>query len=108
PVEQKAQLLIDASKEAMKVANVKFVNGALFFVKEDRNYANTDGSFIQQTIVRSWAPLTFTAVSPDFSDFQSRGNVVPPAGRGWEFIQQADIIGNARKWAEEAAEKLKA
>jgi TldD protein len=29
-------------------------------------------------------------------------------GRGYEFIQAQDIVGNARKWGEEAAEKLKA
>ncbi|MEP6495491.1 MAG: TldD/PmbA family protein [bacterium] len=108
PIEQKAQLLIDANTEAMKVANVKFVNSFLFFVKEDRNYANSDGSLITQTVVRSWVPFTATAVSADFSDFQSRGNVVQPAGRGWEYILAADLVGNAKKWGEEAAEKLKA
>jgi TldD protein len=108
PVEQKAQLLIDANTEAMKVANVKFVNSFLFFIREDRNYANTDGSVITQTVIRSWVPFTATAVSPDFSDFQSRSNTVQPAGRGWEFILAADLVGNARKWGEEAAEKLKA
>jgi TldD protein len=108
PVEQKAQLLIDANTEAMKVADVKFVNSTLFFVREDRNYANTDGSFIQQTVIRSWVPFSATAVSSDFTDFQSRGNVVQPAGRGWEYILAADLVGNARKWGEEAAEKLKA
>ncbi|HTI65880.1 MAG TPA: DNA gyrase modulator, partial [Gemmatimonadaceae bacterium] len=81
PVEQKAQLLIDANTEAMKVSNVKFVNSFLFFIREDRNYANTDGSFITQTVIRSWVPFTATAVSPDYSDFQSRGNTVQPAGR---------------------------
>jgi len=108
PVEQKAQLLIDANTEAMKATNVKFVNSFLFFIKEDRNYANTDGSFITQTVIRSWVPFTATAVSPDFSDFQSRSNTVQPAGRGWEFILAADLVGNGRKWGEEAAEKLKA
>ncbi len=108
PVEQKAQLLIDANTEAMKVTNVKFVNSFLFFVREDRNYANTDGSFITQTVIRSWVPFTATAVSPDFSDFQSRANTVQPMGRGWEFIVAADLVNNARKWGEEAAEKLKA
>jgi TldD protein len=108
PVEQKAQLLIDANSEALKVANVKFVNSFLFFIKEDRNYANTDGSFITQTVIRSWVPFTATAVSADFTDFQSRSNTVQPAQRGWEFILAADLVGNARKWGEEAAEKLKA
>jgi TldD protein len=108
PIEQKAQLLIDANTEALKVANVKFVNSTLIFNKEDRNYANTDGSFITQTVIRSWAPFTATAVSPDASDFQFRANTLQPAGRGWEYITAADLIGNARKWGEEAAEKLKA
>src|SRR5512146_3403127 len=108
PVEQKAQLLIDANTEALKVANVKFVNSFLFFIREDRNYANTDGSFITQTVIRSWVPFTATAVSPDYSDFQSRGNTVQPAGRGWEFILAAGLVGNARQWGDEAAEKLKA
>ena len=108
PVEQKAQLLIDANTESMKVPNVRFVNSFLFFIREDRNYANTDGSMITQTVVRSWVPFTATAVSSDNSDFQSRSNTVQPAGRGWEFIVAADLVGNARKWGEEAAEKLKA
>jgi TldD protein len=108
PVEQKAQLLIDANTEAMKVENVKFVNSFLFFIREDRNYANTDGSVITQTVIRSWAPFTATAVSKDFTDFQSRSNTVQPAGRGWEFIVAANLVGNARQWGEEAAQKLTA
>ena len=108
PVEQKADLLIKANAEAMKVPGVKFVNSSMFFVKEELNYANTDGSVIQQTVIRSWLPFAATAVSPDFTDFQVRTNVIQPAGRGYEFIQAQNLVGNARKWGEEAAEKLKA
>jgi TldD protein len=108
PIEQKADMLIKANAEAMKVPGVKFVNSSMFFVKEDRNYANTDGSVIQQTVVRSWLPFAATAVSSDFTDFQVRTNVVQPMGRGYEFIQAQNLVGNARKWGEEAAEKLKA
>ena len=86
PIEQKAQLLIDANTEAMKVANVKFVNSNMFFMKEDRNYANTDGSFITQTVIRSWVPFTATAVAPDFSDFQIARQRHAAGGRGWEYI----------------------
>ena len=108
PVEQKADLLIRSNAEGMKAANVKYVFSALFFRKQERNYANTDGSVIAQTIVQSALQQQFTAVSPDFSDFQNRGNTLPPVGRGWEWVQQQDIVGNARKWGEEASEKLKA
>jgi len=108
PVEEKAELLIKANAEGMKAANVKYVFSGLFLRKMERNYANTDGSIIAQTIVQSAVQQQFTAVSPDFSDFQNRGNTLPPTARGWEWILQQDLINNSRKWGEEASEKLKA
>jgi TldD protein len=106
PIEQRADLLLKANAEALKVKGVKFVNSGLLFVKEDRNFASTEGSVISQTIVRVAAPFTITAVAPDNSDFQTRGNVVAPAGRGWEYILEQDLVGNAGKWAEQAVQKL--
>ena len=108
PIEQKADLLIRANAEAMKVPGVRFVNSSMFFVKEEKNYANTDGTFTTQTVIRSWLPFAATAVKPDFSDFQSRTNVIPPMARGYEFLVAAKPVENARQWGEEAAEKLKA
>jgi TldD protein len=108
PLEEKADLLLSANAAAMTVDGVRFVNSGLFFVKEDRNYANTDGSDISQVVIRSWPVLNITAVAPDFSDFQSRGNVVSPMARGWEYVRDADLVGNAPGWAEEAVAKLSA
>ena len=108
PIEQKAELLLAANAAAMKAANVRFVFSGLFFRKNERNYADTNGSVITQTIIQSWAPMQITAVAPDQSDFQNRGNVSQPMGRGWEFILAEDLPGNAQKWGEEASEKLKA
>jgi len=108
PVEQRADLLLKANAEALKVKGVRFVNSGLLFVKEDRNFASTEGSVIAQTIVRVAVPFAITAVSADFSDFQTRTNVVAPAGRGWEYVLEQDLVGNAGKWAEEAAQKLSA
>jgi TldD protein len=107
-VEEKADLLLRANAEALKVPNVKFVFSALFFVKDERSFASTDGSVIDQTFVRSWPLMQITAVAPDMSDFQNRGNVAAPMGRGWEYVLERDLVGNAGKWAEEAAQKLKA
>jgi TldD protein len=106
PIEQRADLLLKANAEALKVKGVKFVNSGLLFVKEDRNFASTEGSVISQTIVRVAVPFTITAVAPDNSDFQTRSNVVAPAGRGWEYVLEQDLVGNAGKWAEQAVQKL--
>ena len=109
PLEQKVDLLLKANAEAMKVPKVKFVNSVLFFVKQDRQFASTEGSVIDQTIVRSWPLFTATAVADDFSDFQNRQGVeAAPMGRGYEYVLSCDLVGNARKWAEQAAEKLTA
>lgn len=108
PVEEKADLLIRANTEAMKTNRVRFVSSVMYFVKEQRHFASTDGSVTHQTIVRSWVPMQITAVSDDQSDFQNRSNTVQPMGRGYEYVLEADIVNNARKWGSEAAEKLTA
>jgi TldD protein len=108
PIEQKVDLLLRANAEALKVPNVKYVFSVMYFVKEDRHFASTEGSLIDQTLIRSWVPMQITAVAPDFSDFQNRSSVVQPAGRGYEYVLAQDLVGNAPKWAEEAAQKLKA
>ena len=106
PIEQRADLLLKAYAEALKVKGVRFVNSGLLFVKEDRNFASTEGTVISQTIVRVAVPFQITAVAPDNSDFQTRANVVAPAGRGWEYVLEQDLVGNAGKWAEQAVQKL--
>ncbi len=108
PLEAKAQLLFEANAQALKVPTVRFVQSGMAFVKEEKFYANTDGSLITQTIIRSDLPFTATAVAADNSDSQSRTAVVQPMGRGYEYILQQDLVTNARRWAEEAAEKLEA
>ncbi|MGQ0647955.1 MAG: metallopeptidase TldD-related protein [Gemmatimonadaceae bacterium] len=108
PVEEKADLLIRANAEGMKAPNVKYVFSGMFFRRMERNYANTEGSVIAQTVVQSAVQQQFTAVSPDFSDFQNRGNTLPPTGRGYEWVRAANLVENSRKWGEEASEKLKA
>ncbi len=106
PVEQKADLLLRANAAALKAKGVKFVFSGFFFVKDERNYANTDGSVISQDTVRSWPTMQITAVAPDFSDFQNRANMVAPMARGWEYVLSSDLVGNGQKWGEEAAAKL--
>ena len=108
PLEAKAELLFAGNAEALKVSGVRFVNGSMAFVKEEKHYANTDGSIISQIIIRSDLPYVVTAVASDNSDFQSRGNAVQPMGRGYEYIVAQDLTNSARLWAEQAVEKLKA
>jgi TldD protein len=107
-VEDKANILLQSNAAAMRAPNVRFVNSALFFVKEEKNYANTDGSVIAQTIVRSWPTFQATAVAADRSDFQIRDSAMAPMQKGWEFVLEQDMATKAERWGEEASQKLSA
>ncbi len=107
-VEEKADLLLKSNAEAMKAKNVSFVFSALFFVRDERNYVNTDGSVINQLAIKSWPILQATAVSPDRTDFQNRTANTAPMGRGWEYVQSLDLPAKAREAGEDASAKLSA
>jgi TldD protein len=109
PIEEKVDLLLRANAEALKVNGARFVNSLMFFLKQEKTFASTDGSYIEQTIYRSFPLMTVTAVSPDFSDFQSRQSTdVAPRGMGYEHVRGARLVENAGRWAEEAVQKLSA
>jgi TldD protein len=107
-VEEKADLLLRSNAEAMKAKNVQFIFSALFFVRDERNYANSDGSVINQLAIKSWPIIQATAVSPDRTDFQNRQANTAPMGRGWEYIKELDLPAKAREAGEDASAKLSA
>jgi TldD protein len=109
PIEEKAALLLRANAEALKVQGARFVNSAMFFLKDQRSFANTDGTFTVQTICRVNPSMSVTAVNADQSDFQSRDSVeITPRGMGYEHVVDSDLVGKATMWAEQAVEKLTA
>jgi len=109
PIEDKAALLLRANAEALKVAGARFVNSNMFFLKDERTFASTEGTFTVQRLVRSLPRMNVTAVASDMSDFQSRNSTeIAPMARGWEHVLDADLVAKAPMWAEEAVQKLTA
>jgi TldD protein len=109
PVEEKVALLIQANEAAMRVPRARFVTTSLFFVREEKVFASTVGSYIAQTLTRTYPVTTVTAVAEDGSDFQTRQSTdVPPRGLGYEYVVDSDLPARATVWAEEAAAKLTA
>jgi TldD protein len=108
-IEEKVALLLAANEAALKVKGSRFVNSSMFFLREEKTYANSEGSYTVQTIYRASPNMTVTAVSPDFSDFQSRQSTdLAPVGRGYEHVLDSKLVENAPRWAEEAVQKLSA
>jgi TldD protein len=109
PIADKVALLLAANEAALKVRGVRFCNSGVNFLREEKWFANSEGSYTEQTLYRCSPNLGITAVSADNSDFQTRAaNDVAPRGLGYEHFVDADFVGNAPKWAEEAVQKLSA
>jgi TldD protein len=109
PLEDKVQLLLAANAAALQVQGARFVNSGVFFVKEEKTLATTDGSFIVQTIVRTNPVMVVTAVDMARGDFQTRSATeAQPMGLGYEYVLDSKLVENAPRWAEEAVQKLSA
>jgi TldD protein len=91
------------------VPGARFVTSGMSFMRGQRTYANTEGTYVEQTFYRTQPSMTITAVSSDSTDFQSRSSTdVQPMGLGYEHVLDARLAEQAPRWAEEAVQKLSA
>jgi len=85
PVGEKADLLLAANAKALE-NGANFVNSALFQVNEQKYFASTDGSYIDQDIHRIWPNFTVTAVDKASGKFRTREALSAPMGMGYEYM----------------------
>jgi len=85
PISEKVDLLLEVNAAAMK-AGASFVNSILFLVNEQKYFASTEGSYIDQDIHRIWPTFTVTLVDPETGKFQTREAMSAPMGMGWEYM----------------------
>ncbi len=108
-IPEKVALLLAANEAALKVKGIRTVNSSMFFLREEKSLMTTDGSYVVQTIYRTSPNLSVTAVSADFSDFQSvQSNEIAPMGLGYEHVLDSRLAERAPEWAELAVGKLSA
>jgi TldD protein len=106
-IEDKVALLLAANQAALGIKGARFVNSSMFFLREEKTFASSEGSFTVQTIYRTQPSMTVTAVGN--GDFATRdSNEIAPRGLGYEHVRDAKLIENAPKWADEAVQKLSA
>jgi TldD protein len=109
-LEDKIDVLLAADKEARAVEGLAIARGTMGFLRETKTFASTEGSYIEQTLVESGLGITVYAMGAGEMQQRSYPNSF---GRhqgtaGYEFIQQWDLPGNARRMAEEAVALLSA
>jgi TldD protein len=85
PVKEKVDMLLDVNAAAME-AGASFVNSTLFLVNEQKYFASSEGSYIDQDVHRIWAPLSVTAVDKESGKFRTRAGLSAPMGMGYEYL----------------------
>ncbi|NCT68758.1 MAG: TldD/PmbA family protein [Rhodanobacteraceae bacterium] len=85
PIKDKVDLLLGVNAAAMQ-AGASFVNSTLFLVNEQKYFASTDGSYIDQDVHRIWAPMQVTAVDKTSGKFRTRDGLSSPRGLGFEYL----------------------
>ena len=85
PVSEKVDLLLTANAAALD-NGADYVNSALFMVNEQKYFASTDGSYIDQDIHRLWPTFRVTAIDKAKGNFKTRENMSAPVGMGYEYM----------------------
>ena len=125
PVREKVDLLLAVNAAAMK-AGANFVNSSIFAINEQKYFASSDGSYIDQDIHRIAAPMSVTVIDKASGKFRSRDGLSAPMGLGYEYLDgnradkttlpsgvivygnSYDMLEDAVAAAKQAREKLKA
>lgn len=123
PVKDKVDMLMEVNDAALS-AGADFINSIFYLVNEQKYFASTDGSYIDQDVHRAWAPMQVTAVDKESGKFRTRNGLSEPVGMGWEYFdgresdkvrgvttrygRSYDMVEDARAAAQQARTKLTA
>lgn len=124
PIKEKVDLLLLVNSEAMKLG-AKYVNSSIFMVNEQKYFASTDGSYIDQDIHRIWPNFTVTKIDAAGGKFETRNALSAPMGMGFEYLtpreeekikggpvtlykKRYDILEDVKEATAHVDEKLKA
>lgn len=85
PLQDKVDLLLNANAKAME-KGATYINNILFLVNEQKYFASTEGSYIDQDIHRTWPFFTVTVIDPKEGQFKNRDSFSAPVGMGYEYL----------------------
>ncbi|VVM08508.1 TldD protein [Methylacidimicrobium cyclopophantes] len=107
PLDRKAEQLLKINAEA-RAAGAPFCRSFFLFVRQEKFFASSRGSFLEQLFFRTYPHLTVTATDPKTGRFASRSSLLPPRAAGFEYVLSHDWKLEARQAAEDARRKLQA
>ncbi|PKK89740.1 MAG: peptidase C69 [Candidatus Wallbacteria bacterium HGW-Wallbacteria-1] len=109
-LEDKLSILFAADREMREVEGVKVSTASMDIYRQEKFFVNSEGSEIFQTITQTGGGISSTAVGN--GEVQTRSYPSSFRGQysstGYELINRIDLVGNARRTAEESVQLLTA
>ena len=84
-IKDKVDLLLNANSKAME-KGASFVNSLIFLVNEQKYFASTEGSYIDQDVHRTWPNFQVSIVDRQSGQFKTRAAFSAPVGMGYEYL----------------------
>lgn len=111
PLERKLAVLESSIREMRRDQRVSVAEAGMYFRREEKHFASSEGSAIQQTLIESAAGLSATAVEHNEQQVRSypqSGFAGNHATAGYEWVEELAIRDHAARTAEEAVQLLSA
>ncbi len=108
PIADKLAYLQQVNEAAKKVQGVISVNSSMSFRSEEKYFASTEGSYIQQRIVQTAPAMSATAVDFMTRKSKSRNFQIMPITGGYEHVEACGMLEQAGRVGSDAVEHLAA
>jgi len=89
PIKEKVDLLLQVNSIAMD-AGASFINSAILAVDEQKYFASSDGSYIDQDVHRIYPFFNVTKIDKASGKFDTRRSLSSPVGMGYEYLTATD------------------
>lgn len=123
PIKEKVDLLMAVNNAAL-TNGASFISNSLFLINEQKYFASSEGSYIDQDIHRIWPTFTVTKTDKASGKFETRNSLGAPMGMGYEYLvpresdkikgklvlykNRYDILEDVKQATLQLEEKLKA
>src|SRR6185295_10527578 len=107
PLSQKSDLLLALTGALLKVPGIQHCFSWFQALGEWKLFASSDGSHIEQDLIRIRPGYRATAIDTASGEFASRDHDLSPAQAGWEYVARSTLLADAPRVGEEAVQKLK-
>jgi TldD protein len=123
PVKEKVDLLLSVNGAAM-AGGANFVSSRILAINEQKYFASTDGSYIDQDIHRLYPSFDVTKIDKTLGGFETRASLSSPVGMGYEYLipsesekvqgvvtrykNRYDMLEDVKNATKNAAEKITA